>query len=267
MDVAEHLDHLADAGSRLAAAAGRAALSDPVPTCPEWSVRDLVRHTGAVHRWATMHVRDRPAQVIRRPQEELVGGWPPDDDLLAWFRNGHETLLAELRAAPADLECATFLSAPSPLAMWSRRQAHETTIHRIDAELAAGVTSPVDPALAADGIDELLTCFITRPGRGPHREVPAALAIRPTDVDAGWTVRLSPDDVEVARDGAEVALDAPGALGDEADVVVRGPASDLYLLVWNRAFADDLVEKGVVSVDGDASLLDHWRAQVQVRMR
>ena len=76
---------------------------------------------------------------------------------------GCDGLADALAAAPDDLECWTFLPAPSPRAMWARRQAHETAIHRVDAELAAG--TPVwrcDAAFAADGVDELLTCFVPR---------------------------------------------------------------------------------------------------------
>ena len=67
-----------------------------------------------------------------------MGSWPPDAELAAGSRQGCAALADALAAAPADLECWTFLRAPSPLAMWARRQAHETAIHRVDAELAAG---------------------------------------------------------------------------------------------------------------------------------
>lgn len=257
MDVAEHLDQLEDAGHLLGDAAARAELDAPVPTCPEWTVRDLLQHIGGVHRWATIHVRDRPPEMIRTAKEVLVAGWPADDDLLDWYRAGHAELLAALRDAPADLVCPTFLAAPSPLAMWARRQAHETAIHRVDAELAIGQPSPFDAAFGADGIDELLTCMLTRPGRGPRRDPSAAVTFHATDVDAAWTVRMSPDsDPRVVR-----------AADDDADAVVRGPAAEQYLLVWNRTDHAASAREGRIAVSGAPALLDHWRDGVRIRAR
>src|ERR1019366_10224384 len=79
-----------------------------------------------------------------------------DGDLFRAYRSAHAVLVEALVAAPPDLRCWTFLPAPSPLAFWARRQAHETTIHRVDAELASGPVAPVTPEFAADGLDELL---------------------------------------------------------------------------------------------------------------
>ena len=44
MEVGEHLDALRREGELLAAAAERSDLDTPIPTCPEWRMRDLVRH-------------------------------------------------------------------------------------------------------------------------------------------------------------------------------------------------------------------------------
>ena len=140
MEVAEHIEALRLEGDRMAKAATAASPDAPVPTCPEWAVRDLVRHTGGVHRWATGVVATPRTEVWNVGLEEVVGTWPPDDELVEWFRPGRAGLVAALSDAPADLECWTFLRAPSPLAHWARRQAHETTIHRVDTELAAGLS-------------------------------------------------------------------------------------------------------------------------------
>ena len=54
MEIATHIDALRTQGELMALAAGAGAgPDDPVPSCPEWTVRDLVRHLGGVHRWAT----------------------------------------------------------------------------------------------------------------------------------------------------------------------------------------------------------------------
>ena len=218
-----------------------------VPTCPEWRVRDLVHHTGGVHRWATKIVVERSAGMIDEELESIAGGWPEDGDLAAWFRAGHTLLVDALRAAPADLDCWAFLRAPSPLAFWARRQLHETTIHRVDAELAGGTVTPIEPAHAVDGIDELLTGFLPRRSSRLRPERPSTIVVRPTDADEAWTVRAGPDGATTER----VAADG--------DLVLRGSAGDLYLLVWNRRGLDGL------DVTGDGALLDRWRSDVTIR--
>ena len=97
-------------------------------------MRDLVRHIGGVHRWATGYVGDRRTEMWDVDHEDIAGTWPADLDLIDWFREGHTRLVHTLASAPPDLDCFTFLAAPSPLAMWARRQAHETAMHRFDAE-------------------------------------------------------------------------------------------------------------------------------------
>ena len=140
--------------------------------------------------------------------DEVVGTWPSDAELVEWFRSGHAALVAALAAAPPDLECLTFLrGAPSPLAHWARRQAHETAIHRVDTELAAGsALSPVDAAVAADGVDELLCAFVPRRSTRLRAETPTALRVRSTDGDAStrrnaWVLRIDGAGVSAARCG------------------------------------------------------------------
>src|ERR1700752_1604641 len=52
-DVPGYIGALRGEGELLAAAAERAGMGAPVPSCPGWAVRDLLKHTGYVHRWAT----------------------------------------------------------------------------------------------------------------------------------------------------------------------------------------------------------------------
>ncbi len=196
MDVATHIEALRADGDRMAAASRAADPGAPVPTCPEWAVRDLVRHMGGVHRWATAYVAEARPEYSPIDLEELVGGWPTDADLADWFVAGHTALVGALTEAPADLECWSFLPAPSPLAMWARRQAHETAIHRVDAELSAGMDPhPFVPSFAADGVDELLTCFVPRRSTGLRAERPATLAVSCADDDAAWVLTIGPDGV------------------------------------------------------------------------
>ena len=248
MEIAEHIAALESAGNRFAAVVAQADWDAPVPPCPGWDVRQLPRHLGGIHRWAAAYVGQRRTAVIEADLEEIAGGWPDDSALAAWFVDGLANLTKTLAAAPADLECFTFLAAPSPLAMWARRQAHETSIHRVDAESAASTVTGFPARFAADGIDELLTAFITRPGRGPRAEVRRTLAVVPSDAAARWTVTFDADSCRTDR-----ALDAA------SDVIVRGTASDLYAWSWNRP---TLAE---VSIEGDESVARRWRDTVHIR--
>lgn len=254
MDVAGFVDALAGEGPLMADAVAAAGPDAPVPTCPDWTVRELVHHTGGVHRWAATTVRTASPEPVDGDLGRLVGGWPADDGLVDWFLEGHAGLVDALRSAPADVRCYTFLAAPSPLAMWSRRQLHETTIHRVDAESAAGRRTDPRVDVAADGIDELLTAFVTRPSSRFRLDPPRTIAVEATDAGpgsgSGWTMTVSPDPIATERRAD------PGA-----DVVVRGRAADLYLWLWNRAGTEAL------DVAGDRSLLDAWRDNVQVRWR
>src|SRR5262249_37769722 len=152
----------------------------------DWSVRDLVIHTGGIHRWAAGIVRDH-APSADTDEGRAVGTGPDDDDLISWFRAGHGALVDTLRSAPDDLECVAFLPAPSPRAFWARRQAHETAIHRADAESASGTITSFDAAFAQDGIDEMLRGFAAR--KSNAIETPGVLGLRADDGDP-WQVRF-----------------------------------------------------------------------------
>src|SRR5215467_6851501 len=129
MEIAKHIAAVASEGKLLAAAAAAAGPDAPVPSCPEWVVRDLVRHQGGVHRWAAGIVGTPRTEPWDVELDEVVGTWPDDADLLAWFDAGLDSLANVLTQADPDLTCWSFLPAPSPLAMWARRQAHETSVH------------------------------------------------------------------------------------------------------------------------------------------
>ncbi len=251
MESATHVEALRTEGALMASATAASDPDAPVPTCPEWVVRDLVRHLGGVHRWATGYVAGARTEVWDVDLDDVVGTWPDDVDLAAWLAQGCEALASALAAAPADLECWTFLPAPSPRAMWARRQAHETAIHRVDAESAAGIASgPMDAAFAADGVGELLECFVPRRSTKLRAEEPASLLVGCTDEEAAWLLRIGSDGVTT-----EVL---PGVEAG-ADCTVRGAANDLYLALWNRAGAEAL------GIEGDRRVLGLFLDSVHVR--
>ncbi len=188
-----------------------------------------------------------------------VGPMPSDAGLLDWFREGHAALVDTLTGAPADLECWSFLPSPSPLAFWARRQAHETAIHRHDADAAAGAPGPaVDPALALDGIDELVRGFMTRSRATLRSDRPRTLQVRTTDSADGadgagsWRLTITQEPPTVTTD------ERP----EPADLTLTGPAHELYLLLWNRLPAEQARE---VEATGDRDLLALWNDAATIR--
>jgi uncharacterized protein (TIGR03083 family) len=251
MEIAEHIDEVRRQGDLLADAAEHAGLAASIPPCPSWQVKDLLRHTGYVHRWAARHITECPDTVIDGPEEaEILRGGAPDPDLLAWFRDGHAALVQTLSTADPGLQCATFIDAPSPLAFWARRQAHETAIHRADADSALGNRPEYAPDFAADGIDELIMGFGQRRKYRPQAEADGSMQVRATDTGHAWNVTAEGGRIHARREH-----DGP------ASCTVTGPASGVYLFLWNR---DDAAQAGV-TITGDAGFLDLWQSSVRVR--
>jgi uncharacterized protein (TIGR03083 family) len=246
VEVGEHIAALAQEGGRLAEAAERGGLDARTPSCPDWQIRDLLRHIGGVHRWAASYVTTGNPRPSTDDEDRAFFAPPPDGQLIDWFRYGHASLVNALRTAGPNLSAWSFLPAPSALAFWARRQAHETAIHRVDAEVASGAAMPFAPRFAVDGIDELLCGLLSR-RRGPLvSDPPLRLGLRATDARNAWTVRIGPDRC-VTRLGLT-----------EADCTVACSASDLYLLLWNRR------DRNGLDIQGDESILELWRAKATV---
>jgi uncharacterized protein (TIGR03083 family) len=196
----------------------------PVSSCPGWDLRRLAIHVGNVHRWATVAVATA-APPPARPAD------PADDvDLASWLREG----VGHLLEAVDGVEPARAAWHPFPtdavMAVWPRRMAHETAIHRVDAELALGVAaaSPdavLDPHLASDGIDEYFAVMLAGAAQRRGRQLPAStLHVHCTDVHGEWLVWAKGASVTVQREHAK------------GDVALRGPASALLLALWGRAW-------------------------------
>jgi len=252
MEIAEHIDALRRQGESLTDAAERAGLDAIVPPCSPWLVKDLLRHTGYVHRWAARHISECPDQIIDGPsEEEILRGGTDDAGLLAWFRAGHAALVHTLVTADPAVQCPVFMAAPSPLAFWARRQAHETAIHRADAESASGATPEYEPAFAADGIDELIMGFGRRRKYQPTADGAVRLRVLSADTGDAWLVEVQDGRLQPRRDAGN---------SEEAGCTVSGPASGLYLYLWNRAEA----ARADVTVTGDPGLLSAWQASVRV---
>jgi uncharacterized protein (TIGR03083 family) len=253
MEITEHITVVGQEAKLLAEAATQGGLDVEIPTCPGWDMRELLRHLSMIHLWAAGHVvelHDGPwggeLADLAEVWPDLAVFWPDDGELIGWYLDTNANLVDVLESSPSDTESWTFLPAPSPLAMWARRQAHETAIHRFDAENAAGIASGFDPVFAADGIDEMLAGFAPRRSEFPVDSV-RTVVVHAKDTDDRWHVTLGPEGITTIRG------DGP------ADVTLTGDASDLYLMLWNRG------EGTSITITGDREILDIWHDNVRVR--
>jgi uncharacterized protein (TIGR03083 family) len=218
-----------------------------VPTCPEWTLRDLTCHVGLAYHKSAAIIASRPTGYV--PFEAVTVDDPPGFDALGgWLVDGAERLVETV----ADVGPETLTSTWTPdrrAGFWTRRLTHETVVHRADAALATGAPYDVDADLAADGISEgldLVAVFsrIEHPAldRTALRGTGETLLFRATGPDLGWLARRTPSGVEVTQSRAD------------ADVVVEGRVADLLLALTGRIAADD----PRVTVSGDAGLFRHW---------
>lgn len=214
-----------------------------VPTCPGWSVYDLVVHLGNVHAWAATVVEtSSPA-----PEQDDRPTARRSKALSTWYAGKAGDLYAVLRGTPADRPCWNFAFGEGSVEFWLRRQLHETTIHAVDLDLADGRRASIEPAIGADGVDEVLRVFLHRMhGRGFPAELTAPVTVVATDTGRAWTVRPGdPGDAPAVTDEDEPA-------GDR----VEGPAAALYALLWKRLPAAD----ASLALRGDTARLQAFLA-------
>ncbi len=243
MDRTSYLTSLRADVDLLLAAAG-SALDRPVPTCPGWTCERLVRHMGRVHRWTAGWVASGEAPEVEQP--------PTGDAVVAWARAGADEMIAALGRADPDAPMETW-AGEQPAIFWPRRMAIEAAIHRFDAQSAIDDTTPVATALALDAIDEMFEVIVPFRGTGDLGGTGQTIHLHATD----------PDLEQVGGGGEWLVTFGPGAITVDhvhakGDVAVRGTASDLLLLLWNR------LDVAQVQVFGDTGLLDRWRTEVTV---
>jgi uncharacterized protein (TIGR03083 family) len=226
-------------------------LTRQVPTCPEWTLRQLTTHVGRAHRWAAENIDTRAAEPI--PFRQVPGGRLPDDpgEHPGWLTGGAARLAASVRAAgPGPMWTPV---GTHPASAWARRIAHETAVHRADAQITFGQPAVIDADIAIDGVDEWLGLLaLPRPGEPADHVALLAegkvMHFHATDGTPGttgeWLVSGDPDGLTVA----------PGH--GKGDVAVRGPAWALLLLLVRRLPPDS----PEVEVIGDRGLLGAWLA-------
>jgi len=248
MDDSRYLECLSADYGDLRDAASSVELTAPVPSCPGWTVADLVYHVAEVY----LH------KVTIMRTGEVPNDWPPPalaaEPPLALLGRAYGALRGEFRTREPGSPALTWYDPDQTVAFWIRRMAQETAVHRIDAELAAGLPVTVAPAdLSVDGVDEVLTRMLAFGSaawpeefaemEGEH--LAAGDGQDTITVVAGqtaWTIRPSPRRVAV-EDG----------VSDNPRVVVEGRPDRLLRWLWGRA-GDD-----VVRTAGDPAWADYLR--------
>jgi uncharacterized protein (TIGR03083 family) len=236
---ADTLRLIEDRSAALRAATRDADPDARVPSCPDWSVRDLVTHLGEVQLFWAAVVAAGPAAAP--PAEDEPRTPQPGDDLIAWSADATDRLVRALTAAGPDRSCWTWWTgtgAPATSGAVARHQVQEAGVHAFDAQEAAGRAEPLPAEVAADGIGEFLTVGMATMGAWPHEPGRVALAA------AGGSTWL----VDLSEAGARAEPAAPGTGQAQPAAQVRGTASDLVLALYGRHL------HGALAIEGDREL-------------
>lgn len=239
---ARYLELIRTDGARMRELAGDG-LDAEIPSCPGWTVGEVLLHTGEVygHKVACMRLGSRPEP----------GGWPagPDDPaaVVDWFGERLEELLGELRERGPEGPSYTWHSEHQSTGFWFRRMAQETAVHRVDVESGFDQVRPVDTDLAIDGIDEVLDWMLvywSADEVGPDGPGRGTVLVRTGDT--AWRATLEADRVDLAR--------GPGS----SDAVLSGEPSELLLWLWGRR------PDSAVLREGDEQLLAAFRERLRL---
>lgn len=237
MDFEEHLRATEREAAAFTAAVRSGPLDAAVPSCPDWTVADLVVHVGNFTGFWT-HVlceaTERPTTPFPPP--------PAPDGLADWYEALAGHLVETMATTPPDTKAWTWVREDDTARFAARRCANELAIHRLDAQLAREAPQPIDPALAADGIEEMFVMMTNRgaPPFGSGQSLHLHGTDTDTDAGAEWLVTLRPDEVEVRREHAK------------GDLALRAAVSDLELVLYQRP------PIGPIEQFGDAAVLDAW---------
>lgn len=214
----QYLDAIERDSAALVDIIATADLAREVPSCPGWTLLDLALHTGSTHRWAY-------EVVLSGTSMEFSLADVDQRDLALWLADGAAQLLYLLRNTDQEAPAWTFGSMPHLVSFWTRRQAHETSMHLADARQALGLSTNIDAVLAADGVDEVVSMFYPRQVR-LGRTDPLIPGVRLVLEENPGVVYL------LAGDGSDP--EAP------AGALITGTAERVLLALWGRASIGEL---------------------------
>lgn len=248
---------LRDHTGRLGEYARAAGADAPVPTCPDWTVTNLVEHVGQTHHWVSEIVERRITDPSELPTEMAV--LPADSQAWsAWLSE------AATRAAAACSDAALDAPVFNPAGddrtgtrFWLRSLLNEAVVHGADAAAAADHHYDLDADIAAELVTNHLA-MLTSPGWAAQRPQSAA-AMR----GAGETLHWHATDEPSLGEAGEwfVERHPEGASWQHrhgtADVTVHGPARSLLLVLTRRLPLTDGPANDV-GTDGDIDLARHW---------
>lgn len=221
-------------------AAGRIATDVAVKTCGDWTMHDLLVHVGRVYHRAAALVSERCTTAQDAPEAP-----PADVDAVGYLSEALDELVDALSSADPETPVWNWSDEPDVAAFWARRMAHESTVHRYDAQRAHGLAQPIDADVAHDGMDELVDVLLKRVVSRDSVTLPTATYLFAATDGGTWPLRLSGETIE--------RLD----VAKEPDVTARGTTSAVLLGAYGR------VKWASLEVEGDAALLDAWSAAVR----
>lgn len=246
MNLDSYLAAIRDDARRTAACAESGDLAAPIAGCPDWDLRTLVVHLGSVHRWATHAIQQgaAPAMInVASPEPDATG-----EDLAAWLRLGAGVLADVLATTPLDANTWHPFPLEHKAWVWSRRQTHETAMHRWDAEFATLGSSTLDPVVAADGLHEFFEMLLPRTlfregGTAPDMSLHVHCTDEGLADGAGEWIMWG--------ENGEYRMEAVHRKGDAA---LRGSAADLLLAVMGRT------DSAGLDIIGDRNAATAWLA-------
>jgi uncharacterized protein (TIGR03083 family) len=226
-------------------------LQQRVPTCPDWTLYQLTEHVGQAHRWVTAIITRRATTPIDSAELSVADAPADPDGLAGWLRDGAGELVDAIRAADPQTPVWSWAD-DQTVGFWARRMAHETAVHRADAELALGHEFALEADLAADAISEWLSLL----------GLPQAVQFRPELVELrgeGQILHLHSTDPGLGEAGEWIVRRTPsGPVWEhghaKGDVAVRGAVVDLLLVLLRRVPPG----QAPIEVLGDAAMLAHW---------
>jgi uncharacterized protein (TIGR03083 family) len=218
----------------------------PVPTCPDWTLKDLFRHVGRGNRWAAQIVAERRNQPL--DPRDVRDGKPPEDPDAAidWLNGGVQQLIIAVDQVGSDARVWTF-NGPRPAGFWIRRRLHEVLVHYADAAIAVGAEFDPAPELAADAISEWIELMVVKADKhSPPLDRGRTLHLHATDEGLGptgeWTIANDDDGLSWTHDHGK------------GDVALRGTVKDLLLAIVRRRAVTDLE----IDVFGNTEVWDRW---------